>query len=157
MTRRLALAALITLIALVGCAGSPPTDVPLPDDFPPQDTPVPVGVDVNAALGDVVVLKPGSTAHYADADLNVRFIAVTEDSRCGIDVQCVWAGLARVSLEVTSGDGAPQALQLETQGGQQVSGQVGNYTITLIEVAPQPVSTHPIQPDEYLVTIRVDG
>ena len=58
-----------------------------------QQTPVEVPViGVKVPIGESVVLK----------DVNIKFVEVLEDSRCPKFTTCVWAGRARVLVEVTT-------------------------------------------------------
>ena len=82
---------LLLLLALTGCTMSPaePGGPPAP---PPSDG---TGT-VTARLGEEVRL----------GTLRIRPVAVLEDSRCPVDVTCVWAGRIRVRVAV-SGAGEP--------------------------------------------------
>src|SRR5215212_1805399 len=50
-------------------------------------------------------LAVGQEAQIQGSAITVRFLKVSEDSRCPIDVNCVWAGNAAVRLLVGSGEG----------------------------------------------------
>ena len=82
---------------------------------------------------------------------NVQFVSVKEDSRCPVTVQCVWQGNAAVVVRVGS-----QEVTLNTAGGTQFprSAQVGNVTIELLEVRPEPREQRPA-PSEYSVKLLV--
>jgi hypothetical protein len=84
--------------------------------------------------------------------VKVRFVAVTEDSRCPRDVTCVWAGEVKVQLEIQVAKVASQAEMLE--GGSTVAGA---YRVTLVKVEPQPVSTVKIAPQDYRATLAIDA
>lgn len=45
-------------------------------------------------------------------DLLIEFVEVLEDSRCPKDVQCVWAGQAKVKLSVTESGMDPEFVEL---------------------------------------------
>src|SRR5688500_19309113 len=59
-------------------------------------------------------LKPGQTARVDGTAITVSFVGVPEDSRCPVDVQCVWAGNGAVSLVVTDETGAKSTVILNT-------------------------------------------
>jgi hypothetical protein len=85
------------------------------------------------------------------AGLNVTAWAVTEDSRCPSDVQCIQAGRAKVAFNVVSG---PQTTTAELEIGKSV--EVGtNATLELDEVTPYPVSTKKIADEEYRFEVTV--
>src|SRR6476646_1224216 len=45
-------------------------------------------------------LAVGKSATISDTDYRITFNRVTEDSRCPVDVQCVWAGDAKIELTI---------------------------------------------------------
>jgi hypothetical protein len=79
-------------------------------------------------------------------------LAVTEDSRCPVDVECVWAGKISVSVRIHNALGdsdvtmAPNT-PVTTQDG----------TITLIDVRPAPHSGVKLTPADYVFVFRVAG
>src|SRR5262245_27923464 len=68
----------------------------------------------SAQGADSLTLRYGQERTASDG-LRVRFVAVEEDSRCPENVNCVWAGNARIRITVTSGRDQ-QALVLNTTG-----------------------------------------
>ena len=102
----------LALFALAGCVGSPPgTNAPGDTGPPPAPSPPPP----TETLGQYrVALEraeapfhvPGAvTARLGEevriGDLRVRPVEVLEDSRCPIDVTCVWAGRIRVRVALS--------------------------------------------------------
>lgn len=68
-----------------------------------QDDPVEVPkITVRIPLGEIVQFK----------NATVKFIKVLEDSRCPKDVTCVWAGRARIMVEVTEMGKNPVEMEL---------------------------------------------
>lgn len=47
-------------------------------------------------------LKLGETKTLKTEDITVKFVKITEDSRCPKGMQCIWAGIAAVELELSS-------------------------------------------------------
>jgi hypothetical protein len=71
-----------------------------PDNVPsPQVTVLPYGN---------VTLKIGDTAQFKD--ISIKPISIEEDSRCPVDVQCIWAGTVRVKIQVVSGTGTSTSI-----------------------------------------------
>lgn len=101
--------------------------------------------------GGEVTLAPGETVSVKAADMKVRFLGVTEDSRCPRDVNCIWAGQVKVRLEIRSRHAASQPEIAE--GGSVVE---SGYRVTLVRVEPRPVSTARIAPAEYRATLKLD-
>src|SRR5688572_17802101 len=83
-------------LALVGCQPSPPTGPPTPNPPMPSSSGV--------ALGEEFTLYAGEFARIKGEDIAIHFEEVTEDSRCPITAECVWAGQAVVAISVTEGD-----------------------------------------------------
>jgi hypothetical protein len=102
--------------------------------------------------GAEVSLAHGATASVTGTDLQVRFVAVTEDSRCPRDTTCVWAGEVKVQLEIA--EGSQKSSQVELREGEHAA--AGAYRVTLVRVEPQPVSTARIAPQDYRATLKLD-
>ena len=97
-------------------------------------------VSVQAAIGQTVTAL----------DVSITPLAVVEDSRCPIDVQCIQAGTVRISARVVSGLGTStselkldQALTTEAE------------TVTLTAVAPQKISTVTTKASDYVFTFEI--
>ena len=92
-----------------------------------------------------------------DNQLEICFDSVSSDSRCAIDVQCVWEGNAAV--EVTfSINGENHQLTLNTNGQSRFPADttINQYHITLSGLAPEPVSTVKINQEDYVATLVID-
>lgn len=114
-----------------------------------------VTTTVEAELRSDFTLAPGQAATVDGTRLAVLFRSVTGDSRCPVDVQCVWAGDAEVLLTVSSGaTGGDQDFTLHTTLDPKAVTYSG-YEIRLTGVNPAPRSAAPIQPASYRVTLRV--
>jgi len=81
------------------------------------------------------------------AELTVRFLSVTDDSRCPRDATCVWAGEVKIRLLIN-------ASQTEiVEGG---STAAGAFRVTLVRVEPQRMSTTQIAPQDYRATLTIE-
>lgn len=89
-----------------------------------------------ARIGETAVAGP----------VRVTPLAVLEDSRCPVGVQCVWAGRVRISARIDSGPA------VEITQGQPVA--AGGGTVTLIEVYPQRRADVTLYPEEYRFGFR---
>ena len=110
----------------------------------------------NVGATTEVTLRVGETT-FVD-NIEIRFGAVLEDSRCPEDVQCVWAGNAQVELGVgppRGTQGPTQRMLLNTMEGAK-SGEAWGLQVTLVELTPAPKSTPPIPPDSYVVRLKVE-
>jgi hypothetical protein len=146
--RRLRAAASVFALALavaVACAGASPP----PDPAPTPATP-------SAELGKPFTLAPGESASLESGKITVRFVSVSEDSRCPKNEQCVWAGNARIELEVRPGTGSPRAIALDTNPrGGLPQAELDGYFIVLEGVAPQPIAGRAMAAGDYRVTLSV--
>jgi hypothetical protein len=108
---------------------------------------------VKASLGTQFTLAVGQTANISSANMKVKFVDVTGDSRCASDVVCIWAGQVACLVNFTIND-ADSSLTLTQTGGAVTTQQVGAYTCTF-NVAPYPVSTHKIEKNEYRLQLTI--
>ena len=105
-------------------------------------------------VGEEFELAVHQTAQISAENTSVTFQEVLEDSRCPVDVTCIWAGLAEVSLQV-SVSGQERELSLSTSPPEN-SAVFEDYTLWLISVRPVPRSDQNIDSSAYFVTVRVD-
>ena len=111
----------------------------------------PTGPD--AVSGKPFDLKAGAIAKLPDGT-SLKFERVQSDSRCPMDVMCVWAGDAIIAVTLNLAKGATEARELHTQQtGSQIS--YANYTITLSALAPYPRSNQEIPASGYIATFVV--
>lgn len=84
--------------------------------------------------------------------LRVRPIAVVEDSRCPIDVECVWAGRLIVRVVVNGGSWRQQR-DLELGKPQHIA----DGALTLVSATPQKKAGAKIGPRAYRFTFDFQG
>lgn len=114
-------------------------------------TPGPWGGRADTTLA----LRVGQEVGVRGSVMGVSFLGVRNDSRCPVDVMCVWQGDAEVEIGVRFGMGPTVPYVLHT-GGVPRSVDVGMYRITLVDLRPAPVSTTTIPPDHYVAELRVE-
>jgi hypothetical protein len=111
----------------------------------------PTGPD--AAVGRPFDLKAGAVSTLPDG-ARLRFERVQSDSRCPMDVKCVWAGDAIITVTLNPPKGSTESREMHTQTtGSQIS--YANYTITLTALAPYPRSNQDIPAAGYIGTFVV--
>lgn len=71
--------------------------------------------EVKARLGEEFSLHIGQSVAITEEDLRIKFVEVSEDSRCAKDVTCIWAGRVTAVVEIST-DGSPQQLKLSQPG-----------------------------------------
>ncbi len=117
MKRALLLAAPLALAACSSFMPGPP--------YPPPPPP-PVmwgGASATVGFGGQAMLN----------GLRIRPMAVIEDSRCPVNVRCVWAGRLILAVEIGQPGGGP-ALRTNMILGQPLA--VAGGTLTLVDAAP---------------------
>ncbi|HET7292116.1 MAG TPA: hypothetical protein VFM88_06820 [Vicinamibacteria bacterium] len=128
-------AALLTLA--VACGGSDMT-----------------GPTRRVALGQSFELRVGETATIGGELLVVGFAGVSSDSRCPIDVICVWAGEATVELTLRRLPRPEDIVELKTPGAPQA--RYDGYTVEVRALLPAPRASQPTDPSSYVVTLVVE-
>ena len=90
----------------------------------------------------------------------LEVLEVVEDSRCPLDVVCVWEGRARVKIALRFDAQVPgfQEITLEVGNNETdaglVSGASGSYLIEAAALDPYPRTTAP-KPPAYTLTLTV--
>ncbi len=73
------------------------------------------------------------------------------DSRCAVDVVCVWAGEISASLSIIFGkEKITKDIASETPQ------QFGDYEVSMSEVSPAPMSGYPIAQKDYKITFHIE-
>jgi hypothetical protein len=126
-------AAGLALLAALACASANPASPGLDRDFE---------------------LRGGAEARVEGTDLVIRFEGVPNDSRCPVDVRCITAGDATVALRLEGGGAEARTAQLHTLDEPKEATH-GGYVVTLVSLAPPPVSNRPTPLGDYVATLRV--
>lgn len=136
---RNSLFALFALIALFASLGCPPP------------------ASLKFELDKEFVLKQGATATFVDDEsFTIRFDQVTNDSRCPVNVECVTAGQADVTLTLTK-DGATHtaALSFTTPNGTTNMTDFKGHTVKITSVEPPRKSDTEIKQKDYKIKVVV--
>jgi len=114
------------------------------------------GQPIRVRMGQEFSLKVGQQAEVDGGRFRVRFGAVQNDSRCPVDVTCVWAGNAEVMIEAQAKRNRA-SLKLNTQGGDRFpnAGTLQRYTVELISLQPQPRQSRANAVKQYMVTLVI--
>jgi hypothetical protein len=100
-------------------------------------------------------LGAGQSVLVGSEPLKITFEAVTADSRCPPEVQCVWAGDAVAKILAATGTQSPVTYELHTNSGFATQVNHGAYRIRLNAVAPGPREGVTIDPAAYVITLLV--
>jgi hypothetical protein len=99
--------------------------------------------------GVAFTLAPGQTATVRRADARVTFREVREDSRCPVDVQCVWAGDAKVEVTIAR-TGTPTETKTLSITPPENEVQTGNMKLRFVGLTPVPRQADGDVPRNYL-------
>lgn len=143
MTKALKCGILYTLVALaVGC------NSPTSSDLTPEAALLP-GVRE-------IVLEYGDDIRLDGSVLRIGFGELLEDSRCAVDVVCVWEGNGKVIIGMAAGMGPTYPLTLNTSLEPR-SVVWSGIRVTLLELNPAPQAGKRISPEDYSVRLRLEG
>jgi hypothetical protein len=106
-------------------------------------------------VGDRFTLAPGQTAQVEGTGLRVTFESVTADSRCPVDVTCVWEGDAVVVVYVRPASSAAAQHDLHTAGRYPSEAQAGDYRVRLVDLTPVRREGRSPGPGDYRATFVV--
>lgn len=106
-------------------------------------------------LGQPFSLGLNQTGHVQDLD--VWFTEVI-DSRCPSDVVCIWAGQVSILVHLQDSSGSLKQLNLALGSPEAPSTRsFGNYSISLIDVQPYPISTEQTPQTDYVATLLIES
>jgi hypothetical protein len=100
-------------------------------------------------------LKPGEWMQSADASVKLGFEAVTADSRCPKNAQCMVAGEAIVKVWMQQGSAPRQTRELRSAAGDPQRTRVGDMEVRLLQVDPYPISGRTTPPQAYIATLTL--
>ena len=104
-----------------------------------------------------VTVAIGTPVSVPEEGLAISVVAVKDD-RCPVEVQCVWAGHAAVTLlvakagasaEITIGTPAPASMKLPSEA------TYGSYRFALLNLEPGKSLTAPVAQSAYRATVQV--
>jgi hypothetical protein len=87
--------------------------------------------------------------------LTIKFVSLVEDSRCPTDTNCIWAGNAKIKIQVGRGKTAAKTFELNTNLEPQTVSFAG-YEIKLVNLTPQPATNIRINRNGYTATFAVN-
>jgi hypothetical protein len=106
-----------------------------------------------ASKPEVVHVQIKKEGRASKSNLTIKFMELIEDSRCPTDVNCVWAGRARIKVSIKRSTGAPKIFEMDTMRDGAVL--FGRYKITLTDITPHPASNIRINRNGYVATFSV--
>jgi hypothetical protein len=97
----------------------------------------PVETAITAQPGVEFAISVGETATLAGTDTRITFKEVREDSRCPIDVTCVWAGDAKIAI-IISRSGSAEDTRIISLTPPNNDSRAENFRVRFVGLAPVP-------------------
>jgi len=138
---------LVIIAFILGCDRAGEVSVPTNDDTN----------SIPATLGNAFQLKIDQIAFIKSENIRIKFLKVTEDSRCPSDVVCIWAGQVGVLINVSkNGQDLGDLTLISGAGNKELATKsFDGYSANLMKVEPYPISTERIEPSDYVITLVV--
>ena len=106
-----------------------------------------------------IVVSKEQPATIPQESLTVDVLNV-KDSRCAVEVKCVWAGYAELTLRVTRAGGETATVVVgglpSAQSAAPSEPRVGPYRFSLVSLEPGNSMAKPIAPTSYRATLSVE-
>jgi hypothetical protein len=113
-----------------------------------------IGCTLTPAQGpEELTVKNGGQAVTKNGRLTVKFLELIEDSRCPEDVNCIWAGVGRIKIQLSK-NGKSSEFELNTNQRDKPAVFQG-YSVTLIDLEPRQSRTSKYSPSAYSATLTV--
>jgi len=107
-----------------------------------------------ASKAETLTLKHGQQKTAAKGEITIKFVSVTEDSRCPVGTNCVWAGNAKVHVKVTTRGGGQKTMVMNTSTGPK-GDQYNGWAIYLTSLTPEPKSGKKMNQRSYVATFTI--
>ena len=121
---------------------------------------VPLSAVINPQLNEPFTLQIGQSAVLEEPAVVVTFTEVVHDSRCPVDVQCVWQGdaVVRLTLHVgpPDGDGPDILVDLHINREPRSTPWGPYYALRLLDLGPEP-RIHPPPTEPYRATLVMES
>lgn len=106
-----------------------------------------------------VTLQPGQRLDDVQSGSALTFVEIVQDSRCPADAICITSGFVQVRVLIEQGEITRDVVLTlgDMQAGDAQSVDVGEWTVTLVEVNPYPLASAPVDYAEYSVTLDLQA
>lgn len=91
---------------------------------------------------------------FSRSNLTVKFVSLEEDSRCPVGTNCIWAGNAKIKVEISNRGRNKQTFEMNTNLGAKGATYDG-YQIELVSLIPAPRKNVRINKNGYVATFAV--
>lgn len=90
-----------------------------------------------------IAVKVGLNNTVNFDDVAITFLEVLEDSRCPKNVECIWAGEAKVLVRITSKNGDTKEETIVFKNGAAVVAEQFNIALQFLQLSPYPDANIP--------------
>ena len=106
---------------------------------------------------DTVQFKLGVGDYQVINDIEITFLEVLEDSRCPKDVDCVWAGQAKIKVRVSEKgkEAIEKEVVLSSLGIAAIIHKSDAFVIKAVNLSPYPKTTMPAKDRVYYLELQV--
>lgn len=111
-----------------------------------------LAIPVAAQKAEAVSVKIGRQKVVGSNGISMKFESVIEDSRCPADVNCIWAGNAKIRIHLSK-NGRKLTAELDTMGNNTAVTFYG-YSIKLVGLTPEPRSNVRIDRNGYMAKLE---
>ena len=108
---------------------------------------------VEAQTGQQQKVQIHKQKRFSRSNLTVKFVSLIEDSRCPVGTNCIWAGNAKIKIEVSKGRNK-ETFEVNTNLGPKGATYNG-YQIELVALTPVPKEKIRINKNGYVATFAV--
>jgi hypothetical protein len=98
-------------------------------------------------------VKINKRKKFPRSKLTVKFLSVVEDSRCPEGANCIWAGNAKIKVEISDGK-ATEVFEMNTNLGPK-GATFDGYDVNLVELSPAPTSESKTNPNSYTAVFEI--
>ena len=96
----------------------------------------------------------GGQKIFTKDKIKVKFLSLVEDSRCPEGVNCIWAGNAKILVEI-SNKRQKEKFEINTNLGPK-GATFGGYAVNLTDLSPTPKQGKTIDKKSYIATFEVN-
>ncbi len=111
-------------------------------------------VTVEAQTRQQQKVKINTQKKFSRSNLTVRFVELVEDSRCPKGTECIWAGNAKIKVEISDRGRNKQTFEMNTNIGAKGASYNG-YSIELLDLIPVPANNVRINKNGYVATFAI--
>ncbi|MBU1178144.1 hypothetical protein KJ903_02900 [Patescibacteria group bacterium] len=110
------------------------------------------------SLGEEFQLKMNESVIVESEQIKITFLEVTSDSRCPVDVNCVWSGEATIKINVEKAENDLGDYSISTIPNEIARSVVRMdlYEIDLMDIKPARKSDEEIKASDYEITLKIN-